>query len=550
MNDFVIKKLFLLLLLLLPITQVMAGLSITPAFVRMDKAQQGIKYIIPIEVSNQSAKKTEYFKADIETPTEMINGTPAATIIGWTKVSPKAFTLQPGETRKVKVSVRVPKGYIGDYRIYLSIRQDPRKYKLKLNTQKLKQSIGVMQFGKTSTRIPEFKTHVKALIKINIPIVLRALKKGQKIKTNSKKIKLGKIKVNPSRDKRNAMTLSIPVLNKHRFDIVVTGSCTILDAKGLKKLKVAGIKKRINMQPKTKSTIECDFKSPLPKGKYQVRGNFLSSIKGIASAVKITPRQKIKINSELAKKIAAQGDTSGSDRPLTPLMISPSIIEQEFTGGSVRQTIVEVVNPTTQKLDVFAKFKSSNKKKVKVVISPKKIKLAPGATERIKLNFKPKNKKAPVFGWLSFEAKQTKGSIPATIPVILIPEGTELKQKLRLGKVKVNLSGDQSFINISTAMKNSKKGAPALFLKAQFIFTNIKAGGAKSPEIVRARLSNNVSLPGDTIRLVGGLNFHKLKDGVYKLKVTVTSEEGGVDLTKTIRVVINRDIDNKVKVVE
>jgi hypothetical protein len=312
---------------------------------------------------------------------------------------------------------------------------------------------------------------------------------------------------------------------------------------------VAGIKKRINMQPKTKSTIECDFKSPLPKGKYQVRGNFLSSIKGVASAVKITPRQKIKINSELAKKIAAQGDASGSDRPLTPLMLSPTIIEQEFTGGSVRQTIVEVVNPTTQKLDVFAKFKSSNKKKVKVVISPKKIKLAPGATERIKLNFKPNNKKAPVFGWLSFEAKQTKGSIPATIPVILIPEGTELKQKLRLGKVKVVLSGDQSFINISAVMKNSKKGAPALFLKAQFIFTDIKAG-AKNAETVRARLSNNVSLPGDKIRLVGGLNFHKLKDGVYKLKITVTSEEGGVNLTKTIRVVINRDIDNKVKVVE
>lgn len=548
MSRLVIRSL-LLLFFLSPIAEVMADLSITPAFVRMDKAEQGVHYIIPIEVSNRSAKKTEYFKAAVETPREIINGTPAATIIGWTKVSPKSFTLQPGEKRKVKVSVKVPKGYVGDYRIYLAIMQDPRKYKLKLNKQKLKQSIGVMQFGKTSTRIPEFKTHVQALIKVNIPIVLRALKKDQKVKTNPKKIALGKFKVSASRDRRNAMTISIPVKNKHKFDVVVTGSCTILDIKGLKKLKVAGIKKRLNMQPKTQSTIECDFKSPLPKGKYQIRGSFLSSIKGVASAVKITPRQKIKINSKLAKQIADQGDGSGSDRPLTPIMLSPTIIEQEFVGGSVRQTIVELVNPTTQKLDVFAKFKSSNKKKVKTIIKPKKIKLEPGATKRVKVNFKIKNKKAPVFGWLSFEAKQTRGSIPAMIPVILIPEGVTLKQKLRLGKVKASLSSGNSWLNISISMKNSKKGAPALFLKAQFDLVEIKSGNNSGQKFI-PRLSNSILLPGDKIKLIGGLAFNRLPDGVYNLKMAVTSEEGGIDLTKTVRLVINRDIDNMVKVVE
>jgi hypothetical protein len=60
MNRTTIKALFLLALLAFPIGKVIAGLSITPAFVRMGEAQQGRTYHIPIKVTNQSAKLTEH----------------------------------------------------------------------------------------------------------------------------------------------------------------------------------------------------------------------------------------------------------------------------------------------------------------------------------------------------------------------------------------------------------------------------------------------------------------------------------------------------------
>jgi hypothetical protein len=526
----------------------MAGLSITPAFVRVDKALVGTRYIIPVSVVNQSAKKTEYFKAAVETVGDMVNGTPSATVLGWANVKPKTFTLGPGETRKVKVAIKIPKGYSGDYRVMLAIKQDPRKYKLKLNKKKLKQSIGVMQFGKTSTRIPEFKTHVKALVKINIPIVMRALKKGQKVETKLKKFKLGKFSIDAALDKRNAMTFAIPVKNTHRFDTMVAGSCTILDAKGLKKLKVVGVNKRVNMQPATVGTIRCDFRSALPKGKYQVRGNFQAAIKGTTQAVALQTRQNIKISTRMAKKMSDQGDSTVDDRPLTPLMVAPAIIEQESSQGSIRTENLEIVNPTSKKLKVFAKFKSSNKSKAKVKISPKKFVLKPGETKRIKVDFKQKNKKHPIYGWLAFTTKQTKGSIPIKIPVMIAPDNAKLKQKLKLGKVSAVLSAEDTWLGFSTKMKNSKKGRPALFLVSRFDFTDVNAGGKKISTTV-GRFSNSTSLPGDVVKLTSGIDFSKLKDGVYKISIGVSSEEGGVELHKTVRVVVNREIDQKIKVI-
>ena len=155
-----IKAIFLLTLLLIPIGKVIAGISITPAFIRMDKAMQGKKYIIPVRVTNQSAKKTEYFKVFVESTTKLINGIPASKVIKWTTVKPKNITIGPGESETIKMTVQVPKGYTGDYRVFLAVLQDPKKYNLNIQRKKLNTSVGIMQLGKTSTRIPEFKTHI------------------------------------------------------------------------------------------------------------------------------------------------------------------------------------------------------------------------------------------------------------------------------------------------------------------------------------------------------------------------------------------------------
>ena len=176
-----VRATFLLLLVLFPISKVVAGIAITPAFIRLSETIQGKKYNIPVSVTNQSAKKTEHFLVRVEAPQAKINGLPAAKVLKWTKVKPSKLTLQPGESRKVMLTVKVPKGYTGDYRIYLSIMQDPKKYDLKLKQKKIKSQVGLMQLGKTSTRLPEFKTHVKALVKVNVPVVIRAIKSGQNL---------------------------------------------------------------------------------------------------------------------------------------------------------------------------------------------------------------------------------------------------------------------------------------------------------------------------------------------------------------------------------
>jgi len=140
-----IKALFLLSLLLVPIAKVVAGLSITPAFIRLDNIKQGKTYKFYVVVTNQSAKKTEHFKSYAEAPQAEINGLPAKKVLSWTKVKPSKFSLTPGQRQKVAMTLKVPKGYEGDYRIYLAIQQDPKKYNLKFKKKKLNNKVGVMQ---------------------------------------------------------------------------------------------------------------------------------------------------------------------------------------------------------------------------------------------------------------------------------------------------------------------------------------------------------------------------------------------------------------------
>ena len=133
-----IKAIFLLTLLLIPIGKVIAGISITPAFIRMDKAMQGKKYIIPVRVTNQSAKKTEYFKVFVESTTKLINGIPASKVIKWTTVKPKNITIGPGESETIKMTVQVPKGYTGDYRVFLAVSSRSKKIQPKHSEEKIK----------------------------------------------------------------------------------------------------------------------------------------------------------------------------------------------------------------------------------------------------------------------------------------------------------------------------------------------------------------------------------------------------------------------------
>ncbi len=549
MKNPIFKSLFLLALFILPLSQVWAGVSVTPAFVRIGKVVQQTEYIVPIEVTNTSAVKTEYFNVFVETRGTQVNGAPAATVLGWTEVTPSIITLESGEKAKINFKVTIPKGYVGDYRVFVAIMQDPSKYRSYVSKSKLSQSIGSMQFGKKSVKSAgEYKTSVNSFIKINVPIVLRAVTAEQVATINLKDVKYGQFKVIATDSQKGVMAITLPVSNMSKFDVSIGGSCAVFDAKSKRKLKVVGVNKgSITIQPKTSGKLECFFKSPLPEGSYQIRGDFLVGIKGQSGKRQKNLRDMISIDKDFAKKISSKGH-GGDDRPITPILLTPAMLEQVIKGGNIRPVTIEVVNPTSQALSLSARFRSSTKNKVKATISPSRFKLAPGSRKKIKLNLSASNKKTAVFGWLSFTAKQTSGSIPASIPVMMVPDKLKLKQRLRISKSKTTLSADVKWVDISTVLQNSTKGKPALYLNAKLSLNELVSGAQVASKFMS--MSKTTLLPGDKIKLVARVNFSKLKNGVYKLKISVNSEEGNIDTSKTVRVIVNRDAAEKIKVIE
>ena len=542
-----IKAIFLLSLLLIPIGKVIAGISITPAFIRMDKAMQGKKYIIPVKVTNQSAKKTEYFKVFVESTTKLINGIPASKVIKWTTVKPKNITIGPGESETIKMTVQVPKGYTGDYRVFLAVLQDPKKYNLNIKRKKLNTSVGVMQLGKTSTRLPEFKTHIKALVKINVPVVIRALKPGQKIKLKSREVSLGKLNVTPSLIKSKAMTVTANLKNKSRFDVLVNGSCTILNKKGTKKLMKTNFDQKLIVQPKAVAKIDCNFNSPLPRGNYRIQSDIKAQVKGNKKQIKITKRQKIKITKELARLISGRGTIGGDDQITTPLLLSPNMIQQEVFGGKVRKIVVEVVNPTAKSLSISSKFNLTNDNRVKAIIKPKRFKLAAGSSKRISVEFKSKNKKAPIYGYLQFTTKKSKGAMPATIPVILLPEGIKQKHQAKISDFKAVLTAAGSRIQFTANAISGKKGKESLYLSSSLSLTDLESGLLVFNQ--KGSLSTEHLLPGNSTQFKGGIDFDKLDDGVYTVLLKIGSEEGNLSIANKVNMVINRDIAQKIKLV-
>ena len=404
-----------------------------------------------------------------------------------------------------------------------------------------------MQLGKVSTRLPEFKTHIKSLVKINIPVVIRAVKTDKEIRLKTKQVQLGKFILTPSEDKRKAMSLTANFTNKSKYDVVINGTCSILNKKGTKKLSEVELAKKILVQPKQQAPLRCDFNSALPKGKYKVQGTFVAKVKGTRVSAKVSKRQKLKISKELANRIAGRGSNNTNDIVLTPLLLSANMIQQEVVNGKVRKEMIEIVNPTSKKLSVISSFNLTNENRIKVIIKPRKFKLAPGASKRITIDFKSKDKKEPIFGWLEFKTKQTKGAVPASIPVILVPEGKKLKHKIKLDDIKATLTASGSRVSFSTIVSNSKKGKEALYLVSELAIEDIQAGILILTK--EANLSNENLLPGSKVSVTGEIDFDQLKDGVYKITLSISSNESNVRRARQVNVVVNRDIAQKIKVV-
>ena len=223
------------------------------------------------------------------------------------------------------------------------------------------------------------------------------------------------------------------------------------------------------------------------------------------------------------------------------------MIQQEVVGGKARKITLEIVNPTSKKMNITSKFRVTNNNRVKVIFKPRKFKLSAGSSKRISIDFKSKDKKAPIYGWLEFSSKQAKGAPPATIPVILVPEGLKQKHNLAMSDVSVVLTSGGTRVAIKTVVTNRKNGKEALYLTSNTVITNIETGIIV--DTIKGSVSSDNLLPGNKVALTSAIDFDKLKDGVYQLLIGMTSEEDNANISKKVNIVINRDIAQKIKVV-
>jgi hypothetical protein len=148
---------------------------------------------------------------------------------------------------------------------------------------------------------------------------------------------------------------------------------------------------------------------------------------------------------------------------------------------------------------------------------------------------------------VEFSSKQAKGVPPISIPVVLVPEGLKQKQVAKFDNITAELTAEGSQLLFTTKILNSKTGKEALYLNSTISATNIETGVMTANTV--ALLSNDHSIPGTSVVITATMEFSKLKDGVYKILFEANSDEGGLSIGKTINLVVNRDIANKVKVV-
>jgi len=301
------------------------------------------------------------------------------------------------------------------------------------------------------------------------------------------------------------------------------------------------------VQPKTKTSIKCPFTSPLPRGRYQAQGEFFVTIKSSQIIKKITKRNKLKVDKALADIISGKGSLTSGSGLITPLLLSDNLIQQEVFNGKVRKIMIEVTNPTSKKMSIKTSFKLTNDVRVKTIFKPKRFKLKPGDSKRVSIEFKSKDKKKPIYGYVNFASKQAKGAPPASIPVVLIPEGLNESQKAVLSKPNAKLTAEGSRVSIQTNLVNSKTGKGALYVSGVITATNIESGITVADS--KLSFSSDHSLPGTSVKIAGTIEFDKLPDGVYAIQLETSSDEGGLSVSKKFNLVVNRDIANKIKAV-
>jgi P pilus assembly chaperone PapD len=530
-----IRDLILVLFLFVAFpSSALAGLKVVPSLIKTDLLP-GKTYKTNIQVQNISREKTEELKVYLESSQKTAEGkwkyakdAGAASIISWATVTPATISLAPGQRVNVTLQLKIPKTAMGDFKGALMFAQDPSRMASTLPIKEV--DAADIQLGKHRRENLLEKTTISLIqyMRIAVPVHLRIMNPSAsaRIKQIIPRVKLGPLKAVPAGEGKGTLEISLPAENKGIFDLQVTGSCKILHGTTKSLLKIADISgERMIIMPEGKRRISFIFFDPLPAGNYIASASLKIKNRGYEKTINKDVKTPFTINAKTAAKLKELAGTgvSGSDVPIVPLLVDPLRIDLSPRSNRIKPLKLSVANPTKDTLVVRSVFRSASqtrKGRPSVKITPVKFTIKPGRSERVRVQIKPSGK-GPVYGNLLFAVKGMKASLPAVVPVMIVPQETNLKGMGVLKDFEASTTARAGkFVSIMGWLNNS--GHVHLDEISAEISIKDFLGDAVTKK--KASVGKKILLPAEKTRLYSDFSLDDLKDDTYEAVFTVKSK--------------------------
>ncbi|MBT3348480.1 MAG: hypothetical protein HN398_08595 [Thiotrichales bacterium] len=529
----ILKVLSLSLLLLSVQSTAVAGMSIKPAIINFAGAPGGA-YKVPIEIQNTSRTDTEFLKLYAESSevnqagnwefTQKSGG--KKSMLSWIRLDKSELALAPGETTSVELIVKVPRGSAGDFRVALMVDQDASKMKSTQAASGAEDLESLLQLGKGRNAPQKTTAKIIKTMRVAIPINVR-IRDSRNRNWNRAVVNTSEAKIVIAEVGKGSFAINVVADNKGDYDTSLRGACSVLHAKTKAKLKVAALDDGgVTILPESRRLTQCHFEGSLPPGEYLAVVDLLEEVMGGGSPKTKQVRTPFTVSQKFSQQMQLLASPGGenSGRPHTPLMLTPSMVAQQPERSRSKPFVISVTNPTKKSLHVYTKFLNrtyGKKNSPKVKIKPKKFKLAPGKTQRIKLSVQPRGK-SPAYGKLVLVTKETKGSVPATVPILIVPKTAKLVQRAEL--VKLNVEPDASKKNLIFSAVLVNKGNTH-FDDVMVDLTLINFLG-ESVGTDQMKVGRSLVMPKESGKVFLQKLLSRVSDDIYTAKIVVKEGKG------------------------
>lgn len=547
----------LLLLIIFPSTA-FTDLRVVPAVIRA-KAVCGESYETTITLLNTSKDTVEHLKIYLEGNQRNIEGKweygkkagGVMSMLGWTTVLPETLSILPGKGANVIFRMEIPKQVHGDFRVALMVDQDISKGG-KPDLDKKDTDVDEILLGKRRAGARPEKTTIGLghYFRIAVPVVIRVSRASGSLLKMRPEVKFAKLKIKTADEGKGTIIADLVAENTGFYDIQITGACKILHGKRKSTLKIADLSgEKILITPKSKRLLKFIFSDPLPAGDYIASASLKIKNRGLEKVAQKGIKIPFRIDSKMAQVLAklAAGNGIGGDTPHVPLIVDPGRISLSNRGTRIKPLKLTVTNPTNQTLNIRSIFRSasqSKKNKPSAKITPARLSIEPGKSERIRVQIKPSGK-GPVYGRLLFAVKGMGGSRPAEVPVMIVPKGIKLNPSGSIADLEVFSTKDGKSVRISGKLKNTGN-AHFDDISAEISIKDFLDNPVKKN---RASVSRRVLFPAEKTRLFSDFSLSDLKDDIYKA-VFVVKSKGAKTISNSFRFKVDSESDKVVRLVD